>query len=143
MVKKETLIKMLDDLALQYPPNDDYSLDRWMEDGSPGFPTKFSVEMKGIPDRGDERDAYTMSKYGFYIDSDRGEDDDEQLYYNGDLRSYCGDVLDDWGDDGVNFIVDTTGRGLSPVGSQARYVRKIIEDADKIFLSKETEFLLC
>ena len=70
-----------------------------------------------------QRNRILSKKYGFEIDYNDGN-----LYYNADLRSFSGFVEYDE-DDCSDFVIHTTKFGISPVGSDAKKVRNIINDA--------------
>jgi len=142
--KKNVLTEMLDRLAEEYPEDDVYSLDYW--DGE-GFPRELEVRLCSLPpvesideehvdedleygyyepESFDDRNSELQEKYGFNIGYDDGK-----LYYGSDLRSFSGFVLDDEGDC-IDAVVFTTKHGISPVGSDTKKVRRLINDAESI-----------
>jgi hypothetical protein len=153
--KKEELKEKLERLQEEYPNTDPYNLDKW---GGEGFPDKIRATFCGLPEveakEGSDRDDYggectychldpvsfgernevLKEKYGFDIDYHDGN-----LYYNADLRSIAGFVLEEQGDC-VEFLVETGKYGVSPVGYQAEKVENIVEDAVSLSAGRETGF---
>ena len=146
---KTELLRKLKKLAEKYPEDNLRSLDNWDQKG---FPQRLEVDICGLPSidyyarkrkNGEDhyesdtyRDAKEKSierrnrilqqKYGFSIDPN-----DEGLYYNADLRSFSGQLFEDTGNC-VKLSVHTTRTGISPVGSDAKKVRRLIKDAADI-----------